>query len=785
MVIAAHNPGMQRPEMYEPDPDALAIERATIEHIELLQGEAQEYRSRAGNGMSLEQEMEQAGNRYIGNHWVNLTASVGREEGFRVYQVAAEDGLMGLRRSTLNRTGTAILSNVAGQTQSELVVRFDPMETGTARRGYLSREAGQTLHEMFYGPLEAIQQQRDESVRQAAGDLEAIQGVNEAAEQQTQAHLAQFPVRFAVDQLLGEHGPSQPIDRRQIAFVRRLIESGMLEHDDLIVVDDTLKAKVAQKLWDSRWNRAGGDYHLLLNELQCNIFGFQATLFQWHTSGPNRHGFTLENIHPLNVWIDHNHDDIAKSDYVLLDYLMTEEQARAVLPHTISDEEITRAASDGPVTSPQIRHAKAWSGHNFRRRMVLVRIGWLRHHQVPMTIAEALDEGLVAQQPLTEPFLDEQGQPVIDPETGQPVIPVLDQHGEPVMGYVRTDTGEPVEPQEQVGHGTAWPDTSGLRQVMVVPAANRVVQDIRCPYLDIPVLWNINIPRGDGSPFGIGEPLRLEDISQQINRTLSVMDNYLRYYQFPQLFVPEPLYHRFKQSGLRPFSRPGAWIPIPMDLWKQVVASGGFNAMVQQIPVMPELFAKLLDRLLDEHDKLSGNVDVRQGRAPFSGASGALVERLTAQASGPLAMRSRFTEYALERAARLAIDAMVKWMPEVQVQKTIGWLELPVLRDVMSELAATEFNVTVEIASGRGVNRQVDEQRALAMYGQGLLSKRTTQERLGVPDPDAEQRRMQTEMMQASLGAAPVQAAMVDQQDAAVQRQQQSGSAKRQQETPA
>src|SRR5690606_33850532 len=103
----------------------------------------------------------------------------------------------------------------------------------------------------------------------------------------------------------------------------------------------------------------------------------------------------------------------------------------------------------------------------------------------------------------------------------------------------------------------------------------------------------------------------------------------------------------------------------------------------EQAPSVPEGYFRLLDQLLKLHDEISGNVEVQQGRVPFSGASGKLIENLITQATGPLAMRSRFTEFAWERIAREAMHCIVKFMDTDAIAKIVSNLPRHVLEIVL------------------------------------------------------------------------------------------------------
>lgn len=749
-------------------------EAEALKLIDTHQERANAFRSRHGVGMSIEDELEQNGHRFLGNHWIFASHSKtgsGLYEGYRFFQFGEESSLKGIYHSTLNRTGPAVLSNVAGKTQQPMVVRFDPAEPSGDNRFWLSKDGGEQLRDLIEAAVSEIESERERMVADQPGYAQEINAEADTAREQ---HLESLGLGdFTPGQMgfaeTGEPyptGPQEPITRQQAGVVRRMIAEGQIEEADLITVNDTLYAKCAQQVWDNRWDLAEGDRYVLMNEFLCEVFGCQPFRMQWNK---DLHNFEIENSHLLNVWIDPTHDNLSKSGYLIYDHTVTAEHADSILPDHVSEGDIEAAKGRSLGSTGNIRRARLWQGEHVEDHVV-IRTGWFRHQVVPMTEAEAMEAEVVTR----EPMLDEETGEQAEDEYGKPkwryfLVETFgegEDDAEPIG--MDEETGEPIfaEPEQtevfptnEVNHGTDWPDTRGIRQIKALPGLRRVVEDIRCPFAEIPFAWNVNIPRPDGSPYGIGLPAWVEDISQQINRLLSVVDNYARYYQFPQVWMPQSLFDRLKASGAQMHGRPGAIKPIPDQQWQEVIRAGGFNAMTQDIPTMPAMIMNVFEKLLNEHDKMTGNTEVRQGRAPYSGASGALVNTLAEQSSGVLAFSSKFTEMAVRRLVTLGMDMLVKWLPESEWAKMLNRYELPVIQDIIKGIERTQWNVMVEIASGRGVNRQVDEERALSLFQAGLLSRRTTMERLSVNDPDAEEQRITQDQMNQSQGAAPVQAA--------------------------
>jgi hypothetical protein len=726
-------------------------ENELLDALEARLDESAQFRSANDVGMSLEDEWSRNGHRMMGNHWnVGKDSSTSMSEGAKVFLGVEDDtNEWQIRRSTLNRTGTSVISNVASQTQRPLTVRFEPAETNDPPVHYLKKIDGRKLYGVMLQPINLIlEAAKEESA--AAETEDEVAHIQDLSQQAIEVLIAQMGFLLKPDQLIDlafesgqspdDTGPTAPLSDSEVEQVRPLIGVGLLQEEPFQIINDKNTTEVAQMAFDNRWDLARGDQKFVTNEFLCNVFGNQWMRLQWHDDGPRKDTFSLENTHIMNVWIDHTHDDIADSDHVIADFPLDVDQAIAAYPEY--EDEIKLAKQSGSLgASGSVRRGAPWRTTQFKRPMVVVRVGWLRHQKVPMSVKDALIRELVI---LKES--DSVGEPILALVKGK------DDDGVSIAGKATT----PPDPKTAQASEN-WPTEVGILQITALPQINRVVRAERCPYWDIPFGLNTNIPRPDGSPYGQGEPVRLEDISRQINRLLTILDNHSAYYQFPQRYWPAETLAKLRAGNFQLHSRAGANIPLPLADWQQLIASGGIQKMTQQIPAIPGMYVNLLDRLLAEHDRISGDVDVRQGQAPFKGASGILVNQLQEAAAGPLQFKAKFTEYTVQRIALLAIDAMVKWMPEDEWAKIITSYERPVLRQFIQRMRLKEFNITVEVLAGKGVNNAVDSQNALTLYQAGLISKHTAMRRANVSNPDAELRRMRLELQEQLTGAVPGQ----------------------------
>jgi hypothetical protein len=511
---------------------------------------------------------------------------------------------------------------------------------------------------------------------------------------------------FKEGQLRGE----EPIPQR---FEENLLATQLFREQDFFRVNDTELSRAVQTVWDTLYSRVKGSYYVAMNSLYTGIFGFQPLLFEWDEELP---GFKLSNPHILNCWIDPSAETVEDAEYFVMDFTISKEHAQAAFPKL--REAIEEAATSGQLK----RHGELRESTKvtFRRDMVVVRTAWIRHRRVDMTIDEAEASDLVRS---------------LQGQNGSTSYAKIGVKGEPV----RTKPGD-----------SNWPKKIGLRQVQVLPQINRRISDIRCPYWDIPIAWNKNIPV-PYSPYGQGEPERLESIQQAINRLFTILHRHARFYQAPMEFWPEDLYNDVRAKGGEPYAEPGRIIPVRYEIFELLTrlgGSGGFG-IINAIPPIPSFYVGLLELLLVEHDRLSGFQDVLQGASPGAETSGRAIEALQAAALGPIEVKSFATELALERIGEIGLDAIRKWLPEAVWAKILNQYPLPVLRFIRDQIDLREFNVKVSLISGKGISEAFDAEKAAVLYMEGnparLVSRETAMRLSSVPDPPAEERRIERE----------------------------------------
>jgi hypothetical protein len=462
---------------------------------------------------------------------------------------------------------------------------------------------------------------------------------------------------------------------------------GLLEVDDFDLVNDKMLSRFAQDLYDLQWRRASGDAVWVENAVLKNGLGSAPILCEWDARKGN---VVLSNPHIKNVWIDPTARRIEDARYVIFDQVMPAEKAQGLWPEYA--ELIERAASTGAVrTSGETELGAPYSQTHFERKMLVVRTVWERGEE------ERKGSGFGVQASGEE---------------------------EEQSGHAHADESM-AHGVEELGAGGDW-----VKETVVLVEIQRVISQRECPYWDIPVAMTVNIPIMY-SVYGLGEPARLEDVQQLANRVLSAISNLIRAGAYPQEYMPRELVEELEAAGVSPHASPNNIIPIDGVNWERYFGGRGRLGFAVDAPAVNETFIRLVDMFLRLVDELGGNVGVLQGRAP-AGTSGAAIDSLTSNAKGPLALKSEYAEQALSRVARLILDMALKFMPEEMVSKHFKSYPAGLLKYLRETVAAMEFDVNVEIASGKGANKRMDEEQALRRLQAGAITLETAQEQMGV-----------------------------------------------------
>ena len=659
-----------------------------IELVDKLVRESEKRRNETfAGGISIAELAQRNGARFLGDHvsqWHGLGTkganSLLNEEGFKMPPDSTGD-TPGVVRVQLNRTSTSVVATTSAITESPVEITFHPVETGDPWQYTLKPKAARKLALMRDNPAFA-------QANQVLGTLV-----------QDELH------GFTTDQLNGEAFID---DARAEWLMENLTDpktgEPLLGEDDFFIVNDDQRAEIAKIIFDNRWHASNCDYFIIEHALYFSIFGFQPMRYQWDTHGQKH---ILENIHGLSLWPDPLHTLIDNWDYSVFEFYVPLEKAVSIWPQY--ESEFRNAAEEGKLVKAEgvTIYPSNYEDHEYERRMVQVRIAWIKHEQVPMRLNEALNLGAV-----------------VETEGGYAVA---------------TDGAETAPGAEN------WPETRGIKQIQILPQVNKKISSRRCPYLYEPLLWTVNIPIMY-SPWGVGEPYRLEDIQMSINVELTTIINHHRFSAYPAEFWPADLYNRLVSKGFKPFVRPGRQVPIPRADYDRMTAQGRIG-FTQDPPVLSSDKVAVLELLLREHDKLSGNVEALQGRTPGSRTSGVLFQQLRAEARGPLGLKAKFLQMTTKRLAELMMDAITKWMTPQMWKMILSRFPQHVIDEYRRTIRSDTLNVQAAVTNSGGLLEQQKREESRALYGMQAIDRiETLKDHKRDPDPinrrvEAEQRR--------------------------------------------
>lgn len=481
---------------------------------------------------------------------------------------------------------------------------------------------------------------------------------------------------------------------------------------DIFQITDAVVTDSVQRVFDVMWDRSGADFAWTENILYKSVVGHTAMLIQWdeQTGLPE-----YINCHPKAVWIDPTAHGIEDAAYLIYDQTLSVEEAIARFPE--HETEIRKAETVTPGLNEESTAAsRPYSDVKFERNMVTLRTAWLRHEMLPLSPDDAIDAGVVA----------------FDEETGAFV----------------TDEGESTGPSEP-----SWPKSPGIRQVMVINGAT--VDDRRCPYDNIPVAWNVNIPI-PLRPYGQGEPERMESLQKAINRIVSILHNHCKYFQSPMSVLPVSVKNRLPK-GAATHAHPGKTYTLPDELIEQF----GRNLKIfVDPPSLPASYIEFLGLLLAEANNISGHSDVMQGNTPSRVESGRAIDLLQTAARGVISFKSLYTERALVYMTRLVIGMIRDFLDADEWSKYVSDMPRQALVAMQERSKLLDFDIRVEVVSGKGTSRQFKQQQAINEYQAGLRSRISTMKALEVPDAEKEVQLMLADPINALVTPNPTEASM-------------------------
>jgi hypothetical protein len=349
----------------------------------------------------------------------------------------------------------------------------------------------------------------------------------------------------------------EAVTTQQAAAIRQLSQQSIegisiVDADPITTIDNKMRADVLQKVMESKWAAAHGDQYSQENEFYSNLFGHCPL---WFEIDDRDWSLSLDNIHVKNCLPDPTKTFVDKFEYLVVAEPISSIRAKINWPNL--KEDIDRAAQTSRLGNPggEWELGRASTDTKFERGMLTVLTAYVRNQPFPMTEQEALDAGGVSQ--------------------------AMDFANAPIDGVFKLKDGSLVSPEND-----NWPTTSGIRIIKIIDQIDTVIMDQRSPYPDINVGWNKNLPI-PYSPYGLGESVRLKDLTDAINLVGSNLINSLNYYRFPAEYWPKSLLSEIQETEEDPHTHPGVQFGIEDADFIEWFKTGKLQGFAVQPPPIP------------------------------------------------------------------------------------------------------------------------------------------------------------------------------------------------------
>ena len=254
---------------------------------------------------------------------------------------------------------------------------------------------------------------------------------------------------------------------------------------------------------------------------------------------------------------------------------------------------------------------------------------------------------------------------------------------------------------------------------------------------------NIPIPY---SPYGLGEPVRLESLLHAKDVVFSIIYDGCRYDGMPQSFMPASVAAAIEKSGATP-GTPHSSITVDDEVYKEMRSlAGEFGFAIQRKPFYSEM-VNFLQFLNDQIDRLSNNTEAMQGSLPGSDTSGKAIEALQTGTRGLMKFKSETLQMAVQWIGRRWIDGIINWLPDSEWDKYLSKFPSEIRKIIRTKSRSVSYDIRAEVVAGRGASKRADQEKSFAQFDRGVLSKRSFLEVMEHPDPKGEIQRLSEERL--------------------------------------
>lgn len=462
-----------------------------------------------------------------------------------------------------------------------------------------------------------------------------------------------------------------------------------------------------------------------------------------------------------------------------------EEVSRRTVPTPIDFN--TDAGDNTPTLGQNLNHTHAVP-------MVTLRVVWIKDQPCPMTPDEAQQAGLVEYRPIVPAPLPG---PDYDPDSIDPALPAVDTSGQGTdlltgggaeqndghgdggfgvlpgagggdpagaavadptggaggvatappapQGLFSVATGNPIDPPARdattgatVLHGD-WPMKLVTRQMVIIQgqptetAHDRIVQDIECPYCDIPAAHTCGV-LNLFELWGMGIPEKLESLQRGRNQILTAIVEHSNYHRFPVWVMPQSvrdsLPDNFKKYG---GSLAGQMIYVRDELYTRL--GGKILSTVAPEPVQATMM-QVLEIMAGELDQRASHPQIAEGTPPAGVTGHQSIELLQAAANTKFSFAAQNHRDMIQRIAYIHCHAVIDFTSIDDVLTVDKSYPPPVAQFVQQWARNAQWEVTVEDVTGTSISKRQKQQDAYQKFAvrdpqtnQPLISLQTLSER--------------------------------------------------------
>lgn len=559
-------------------------------------------------------------------------------------------------------------------------------------------------------------------------------GPPEAAMDMQMLGIVIDPVYMGAVSPMGQFYPPQPLPANLVMQLKQMSQQypDIVNPDYVCKLDDQYTAKTLQRKLDADWKTAKTDKWLRSRVYANVVEGWQLPFIEY---SPEM-GIILNRNSIFQTYIDQSVEDIDEAVEAGIDLYQDLDEALAKYPDQaeaiLKDDVITQGTLYPIQTQGQL--PTQYQG-NFRRPMVRKLVWWMRNQpiNVPMGEQEAIDgghvqinpqgfdiggrdgldsEAPVQPTPITGDVLQQRAPAteVGDPETnagqgnggtadGDMAADQAPQSGLPIgqaeqgmqdPAYSLPD-GMPVHPDHP-----QWPTKrqTRLRQISIIN--NSVVEDIVCPWPDIPILHMRNTLI-IGKPWGIGEPFYVKKLQDAYSNITDAAVKHVDYNANPAMEMHQGLKNAAEAEYGNAFVTPNKIIGIPPEYW----IDG--KPLIRPIlpPPFPESSIEIRNMLGEDFNEIAGRPDVTAGNTPTPDASGKMVALLQNAAAEPLNFKAQEITFAVEKLVELWLHAIVHFEDPAKIAEQLS-MPLPLLMLILERAGRRPPNVQAMVSTGAG-----------------------------------------------------------------------------------